>query len=242
LRRSPNLTEQVRRHLKDQILREGFADGRIPPETELAADLGVSRTTIRDALGRLESEGAIHRRQGAGTFVNHAGLQIRSPLEEIWSYEEALEAHGYTPSVQIVALDTEPATPSLAESLAIAPGDPVLVIGKVFREDGDPVVLAYNRIPEQLVQGPFTEDDCLAPIYEFLEAQCRRYLGYYLSDLVPVSAPRSVADQLKVRRGTALLSFDEIGYDRDNIAVLQATSYFRDDLLRFRLIRRQVES
>ncbi|MEA2057576.1 MAG: winged helix-turn-helix domain-containing protein, partial [Actinomycetota bacterium] len=60
MKRSPTLTEQVRRHLKERIVNDEFDGGRIPPETELASDLGVSRTTIRDALGRLESEGAIY--------------------------------------------------------------------------------------------------------------------------------------------------------------------------------------
>ena len=79
--RNPSLTDQVKAHIKEQIVNDEFEDGRIPPEATLAEDLGVSRTTIRDALGKLEHEGAIYRKQGAGTFVNEAGLQIKSRLE-----------------------------------------------------------------------------------------------------------------------------------------------------------------
>ncbi len=39
--------------------------------------------------------------------------------------------------------------------------------------------------------------------------------------------------------GTLGLSFIEVGFDQNNEAVVHATSYFRDDLLRFRLIRRK---
>ncbi len=70
LRRAPSLTDQVKNHIKEMIVQGDFADGRIPPEMELAEALGVSRTTVRDALSRLEMEGTISRRQGAGTFVN----------------------------------------------------------------------------------------------------------------------------------------------------------------------------
>ena len=52
--RNPSLTDQVKAHIKERIVNDGFDDGRIPPETELATDLGVSRTTVRDALSRLE--------------------------------------------------------------------------------------------------------------------------------------------------------------------------------------------
>ena len=67
--RNPSLTDQVKAHIKERIVNDGFENGRIPPETELASDLGVSRTTVRDALSRLEHEGTIYRRQGAGTQV-----------------------------------------------------------------------------------------------------------------------------------------------------------------------------
>ncbi len=101
--RNPSLTDQVKANIKDRIVNDGFDEGRIPPETELATDLGVSRTTVRDALSRLEHEGTIYRRQGSGTFVNEPGLQIRSRLEDIWSYEQVLEDHGYVPSVRVLS-------------------------------------------------------------------------------------------------------------------------------------------
>ena len=85
IKRNPSLTDQTKSYIKDRILNDEFDDGRIPSETELADELQVSRTTIRDALSRLENEGAIFRKQGAGTFVNKPGLQIKSRLEEIWS-------------------------------------------------------------------------------------------------------------------------------------------------------------
>lgn len=42
---------------------------RLPSEREFAQELGVSRTALRDRLGRLESMGILERRTGAGTFV-----------------------------------------------------------------------------------------------------------------------------------------------------------------------------
>ncbi len=237
--RGPSLTEQVTAHLKAQILEGAFADGRIPPETELATDLGVSRTTVRDALSRLEHEGAIYRRQGSGTFVNPQGLQIRSRLEEIWSYEQVLQDHGYTPSVRVLSVRTEPASSGDSKALEVDEGTPLLVMDKLFLEDDEPVMLTTNRIPRCEVNGKAGKREAAAPIFEFLENQCERQLSYYLSDLVPTVLGPDQADLLGVDPGTPALSFDEVGYDTGSRPIVSAVSYFRDDLVRFRLMRRR---
>lgn len=236
--RNPSLTDQVKAHIKQRIADGGFDGGRIPPETELAADLGVSRTTVRGALTRLENEGTIYRRQGSGTFVNEQGLQIKSRLEEIWSYEQVLEDHGYVPSVRVLAETVEPADEGTAESLRLAPDDAVLVIEKLFVEDEDPVILTINRIPNKILTGTDYADDEATPVYDFLEDHCNRTLTYYLSEMIPVALDKSLATKLGVKAGTLALSFEETGFDQNNVPIVRSTSYFRDDLLRFRLIRR----
>lgn len=240
LQRKPSLTEQAKAYIKQRILDGDFAGERIPAETELAAELGVSRTTIRDALSRLENEGVIYRKQGAGTFVNEPGLQIKTRLEEIWSYEAILEAHGYTPATRILGVDVQPAEERIADQLHIAPGDPLITVHKLFLEDEEPVILTINQVPAAVVTAPYEPDDWKAPIFRFLSTFGSQHLAYYLSEIVPVLAGADIAATLHVEPGSALISFDELGYNDDNRPILHTHSYFRDDLLRLRLIRRQL--
>jgi GntR family transcriptional regulator len=240
LKRSPSLTEQAKAYLKERILNAEFEEGRIPSETDLADALGVSRTTIRDALSRLEHEGVIFRKQGAGTFVNDAGLQIKSRLEEIWTYEGMLRAHGYTPTTHIITVEKQPAATAIAEALGLEINDPILMVKKLFRADGSPVTLTVNHIPWAIINQPYTEDDFHQPIYKFLSDFCGQHLTYYLSEIVPLIAPKWLVDTLELpKQRSPLLAFDEIGYNQDNEPVIKACSYFRDDLLRLRLIRRE---
>jgi GntR family transcriptional regulator len=239
LKRSPSLTEQAKSYIKQRILDNGFEDGRIPAETDLANELGVSRTTIRDALSRLELEGVIYRKQGAGTFVNEAGLQIKSRLEEIWGYEAVLEAHGYTPSTRIISVDQQPASPGVAQDLNLPAETPLLVVQKLFLADDQPVIFTVNHLPLQLINLPYTQADFNLPMYQFLPQFCQQHLTYYLSDIMPLNASAELADILHLQPHKALLAFEEIGYNQDNAPILKALSYFRDDLLRLRLIRRE---
>lgn len=240
LQRNPSLTEQTKSYIKELILNNEFEDGRIPSEAILADELQVSRTTIRDALSRLENEGAIYRKQGAGTFINTPGLQIKSRLEEIWSYEDVIEAHGYKPSTRILNIHTQPAGEKIAQRLEIAADDEVLVVEKLFLADKQPVILAYNHIPVSLIEQPYEPKDFLKPVYLFLENNCRQRLNYYLSDIVPAIADENLAHNLHIQPNIPVISFSELGYNTDNKPILKSISCFRDELLRLRLIRRQV--
>ena len=60
----------VQDELKQRIDRGELPAGtRLPSEPELAAELQVSRATLREALRAMELEGLLRRRQGSGTFV-----------------------------------------------------------------------------------------------------------------------------------------------------------------------------
>jgi GntR family transcriptional regulator len=240
LKRSPSLTEQAKAHIKELILEGKFEDGRIPSESDLANELGVSRTTIRDALSRLEIEGTVYRKQGAGTFVNRPGLQIKSRLDEIWSYEAVLEAHGYQPSVELLGVYKALPDESIRSILGLDPGEEVTILRKLFSEDSEPVIFTENQIPGRFVPQELEEEQLTLPIYELVEVCCQQTLNYYLSEVVPMVADEELAQLLNVKINTPLLALEETGYNDDNEPILWARSIFRDDLVRFRMIRRTI--
>lgn len=239
IKRSPSLTEQTKTHIKQLIVADEFVDGRIPSETILADQFGVSRTTIRDALGRLEHEGVLYRKQGSGTFINEPGLQIKSKLDEIWSYEEMLKAHGYAPSVQILSTIVEKADEETAVSLNLTANDEVLIVKKLFLEDDKPVILTHNIIPVNLLSDGYAEDDLLLPVYEFLAKNGRLHLNYYVSEIIPIIVSDELGDILHIPPQTPLITLSEIGYNENNDPILKSKSGFREDLIRLRFIRRR---
>jgi GntR family transcriptional regulator, transcriptional repressor for pyruvate dehydrogenase complex len=65
--------QQVEKQLREAIMSGQFGQGdKLPPETELAEQFGVSRPTVREALGALVSSGLIRKVPGVagGSFVN----------------------------------------------------------------------------------------------------------------------------------------------------------------------------
>src|SRR6478736_3406865 len=79
LRRVP-LYAQAEKVLEDLLVHRQYRIGdRIPPEVELVRSLGVSRATIRAAVGRLADRGLLVRRQGSGTFLTRLPEQAGQP-------------------------------------------------------------------------------------------------------------------------------------------------------------------
>jgi GntR family transcriptional regulator, transcriptional repressor for pyruvate dehydrogenase complex len=76
------LSDQVVDHLQSLILSSKFApQDRLPTETELGSELGVSRTVVRDAIRTLSAKGLVRVRQGHG-------MEVSAPNEE--RFAEAL--------------------------------------------------------------------------------------------------------------------------------------------------------
>ena len=70
-------SQQIAQTIRDAILAGDLpADGRLPSESELAAQFSVSRPTVREALKRLAAQNLIRTQRGAtgGAFVNRLGF------------------------------------------------------------------------------------------------------------------------------------------------------------------------
>jgi DNA-binding FadR family transcriptional regulator len=84
------LYRQIADQLRALIDRGEYPAGtRLPPERDLAVQLGVSRPSVREALIALEVEGRVEVRMGSGIYVREAGArsaavhEAESPLETI---------------------------------------------------------------------------------------------------------------------------------------------------------------
>jgi len=98
LRRSP-LTDLAVRQLREELASGRWPVGaRLPAEPELAEQLGVGRSTLREAVRVLAYAGLLETRQGSGTYVRSAAAESgwqarlrRAEVLEVYEVREALE-------------------------------------------------------------------------------------------------------------------------------------------------------
>src|SRR5215467_10881639 len=79
------VAEEIAEQLRDLILTGQYIAGdKLPPERNLAKELGVNRSSLREALKKLEHLGLVKIRQGDGTrvqdFMRTGGIDLVSHL------------------------------------------------------------------------------------------------------------------------------------------------------------------
>ncbi|ATE59736.1 FCD domain-containing protein [Thauera sinica] len=123
-RLSDTIAHELERRILDGALKPG---DRLQPERELAAELGVSRPSLREAIQKLVSRGLLHSRQGGGTFVTD---RLDSGFTDPWG--EMLRQH---PNLQADLLEFRGMLESEAAAMAAqrATDADIERIGEAFR-------------------------------------------------------------------------------------------------------------
>lgn len=235
------LSVRVARELRQQLDREYISGGKLPSEPELASRLGVSRGTVRQAMTILEREGVIYRRQGSGTFVNKYVLRIRTRAEYAYEFSEMLRIAGYEASIRAISVEHLPLPQDIAVQLDTAQEIPALFVRKLFLADGQPAIFCEDILPEDQICGEYAEAELKEhPIFNFLKERCGQHIDLVRTELIPQIADESLAALLEIEAGKPLLRFDETSLNQDGIPVLFSRIHFKDEFIRFTLLRKKV--
>jgi GntR family transcriptional regulator len=234
--------ESVLRH---RISVPANADIRLPSETELSEEFGVSRVTVREALASLERKGLILRRQGLGTFVNTQGVDIQTRLDESIEFAELIRSSGYEPDLSYLECEQTFASTDVAARLKIDVDAAVLTITKVFTASRTPVVYCTNMIPLNLVADSLQSSlvETIRPdlsVYTVLAHWFSQYVAFQISDVEACNADEAQARMLNCAPGTALLRLVEVGFNDRQQAVFLGDVYYMPGLIQFQLIRKPV--
>ena len=204
---------------------------QLPSELELASDLGVSRTVVRDALSELERDGYLERVRGIGTLVNQDVVQLKNRMDQKLEFYKMIRAIGKEPRSDNLSVTREIASPALAEKLQL-PTDAsqtlVFVRRRVMADD-TPVLFSTDILPLSLFDNKRLEGiDFSQPIFDIAARHCHTEVTETVAHLHAVSGPAGIRRQLALRPEQALLQLEEICYSRLCKPVLCCQTYYTD--------------
>ena len=234
------LSAHVRELLGERIASAKLAPGsRLPPEPELASELGVSRATLREALRSLEEDGLLTRTRGAGTFVTHR-RRLANNLDQNFGVSQAIRASGMTPGTARLSISDGPVPIDARKALGLGEHGTAFVVERVRTADDRPVVLSVDVLPGAVLEG---REDLLASLdrrslYDLLEVDLGLPVHHGVAVIRPEKADRRLASALWTLRGALLLCLRQIDYDEGGRAVLFSTEHHLADAFEFTVARR----
>jgi DNA-binding GntR family transcriptional regulator len=225
----------------DEILLERIRDGiylpgsRMPSESDLSDELGVSRATVRTALAKLAANGFILRKQGDGTYVNEHLHETSAHFGNLWDLAELISGNGYNPTIHFLSMECRPATEKEALVLALEEGDELICLRRLFYADQQPVILADNVIPFSLLCEPIENIDGKLHIRDIFDQYFHQKISFVLTNIRSTLIGTEAQEFFSGEAGRAILQLQTIFYAKNNMPLALGVNIFDDSFLHLSL-------
>jgi len=206
------LYEQIKILITQSLVAGEWRPGEvIPSELELASRFKVSQGTVRKAIDELAAENILVRRQGKGTFV-------ATHTEEHTQYRflRIVELSGKKefPVSEVLHCERGKADSTAADRLGIKRGAPVMMVRRLLRFSGEPVILDDICLPASLFKGLSEAliNEFQGTLYSLYEARYSTRIIRAEERIQSIAADEATAGPLGIPPGTPLLDIDRVAY------------------------------
>ena len=226
--------KQVYLILRDRILSGAVGFGaKLPTENELAEFHGVSRVTVRRALGELARERLIERRRSAGTRVIYRPSP--APMTaDISGVLANLAEMGRRTAVKLLSFDYVPAEGAVAQALGVGSDQLLQRSVRVRSVDGLPFSFLTTHVPES-ISVTFTRQELASrPLLDLLERAGVK-VEYARQRISAGLATPDIARALGLRTGSPLIELVRVVYDQAGRGVEHLHALYRPDRYAFEI-------
>ena len=222
---------EVADDLRRRILQGEIGAGeRMPGELSLAAQYGVSRGVVRNALAALQRRGLVSSHPGSGWRVR-ADFRTQE-FTEMRSFAQWAQSRRMTPGGLVAHQERGPATAMDARVLRMRAGDEVLRVTRVRTLDGRPVMVERSTYPPRVAAVietlPADEPSVMTAMQD---AGITMAFGTHRIDTV--AASREDAELLRLRRSTRLLRLRRETKTHDGTPIEYGDDRYAPDTITF---------
>jgi len=224
-----------------QLIEDGtYAPGeQLPSEADLAAQLGISRPTLREALLHLEQDGLVVRKHGVGTFVAPSyERRLGSGLERLESILEMAGRQGLRFEFADLQVQEVAADPELAKKLQLSPGTTLTSVERVIVAKKKPVAYMLDLIPTTILRMDEVNEGFNGSVLDLLREKSDLEIALAMADIVACNADAPLGGKLDVPAGQALLLLEELLYDEMGVPIDYSRNYFVPEFFHFHMVRR----
>lgn len=206
---------------------------RLPSERDLIKNYGVSRITVRQALGELEKEGLLFKVPGKGMFASKP--KPFQSLVRLQGFGEELSQQGHEIYNRLIGFDFLPASAEVALRLGLTEGSLVTKLQRVRHINREPVSFDITYMNSSIGERLANEDLVNRDLFLIQENDYGIPLGF--ADLVidAVLTDEETAKFLQIPVDSPILRVERLTYAKDGTPLNFEYLYYRADNFQFRL-------
>lgn len=222
---------QLKTQIMDQVINNQVQiDEQIPNEVDLTEKLGISRSTVRQAINELVSEGYLHRVKAKGTFVSSPKVD-EAFFQKLDSFNNEMYRKGLKPSTKVIECRVLNDVFQIKSKLQLAEDSKVILLDRLRYANDLPIVHVTTYLPyfKDLLEVDFES----ASLYEVLEEKHNLRVVRATRE---IEATISIPEDLKymnVKPNSAICLVKSIAYSYDNLPVEYSVARYRGDSNKF---------
>lgn len=221
---------QVKKIFLDMIQNEQLLPGDIlPTELELCEILNVSRTTIRQAISALVTEGILYRVKGYGTYVSYSKHVHPLSNSQIPICGEIFRHDALLP-MKLIHFRNEEASIELSRILSVPLLSDVISIKRLSFVDDLPTLLSHAYLPNPLCKSILSHNMSAHSIPEVLKDSIQTRIVRASHKVESSIATKEDCDTFYISKSTGICIIKSICYNKYDTPVVYCVSRYRGDL------------
>ena len=221
------------------MCREGIyqAGERLPSETKMAQQFGVSRETWRAALELLRREGIIYSKHGVGTFLMEVSAKTENDLTRLCSISEMIRQAGISEGRSSYTTGLTIPSQEVASALGVKHGINVFYVNRTrCIKSGEPICCSMHYMPVYLADelDPLHMPDSL---FSYFERRKGIFVSRSSARVVIPSEDDPLAMQLRSGENMQILGMEQQHFDSRGNPVLYTVDYLRSEIFNFYITR-----
>ena len=203
----------------------------LPTETQFGDMYNLSRTTVRQAIIELVTEGYLYRVKGKGTYVAKPKI-LQDFMRKLESYSEQMNRLGMKARTDVLLLRMEKAKEEVADALNIRKGDNVVLLKRLRYANDEPIVVLNTYLPSicsEILEIDMEEKS----LYEIMTRRNETKVVRVLRQVEAISAKKEESDYLQIPIGHPIQLTTTIGFNERGRPVEYSVAKYRGDKNKF---------
>lgn len=230
---------QLKTMILGEIQNGSYPSGSmIPTEIEISELFDISRTTVRQAIAELVTEGYLYRIKSKGTFVSKPKVE-QHLLSPVYRYQDSISEGGAKARQEVIRMEVIPMPPELIRLGAGTEKDRAIYLYRKWCADDDVLERVITYLPYNKFKFLLNEQIAQLPLHDIMDQRPETRVHRLIRSCEAIPASSEDISVLGVAPGSAIQKLTTERYNKQEELLDLSYAYYRGDMnkIRFELIQ-----